>query len=84
MSKTVHIEYFAQLREQAGMDKESLQVNCENYSELYDLLKDQYQFTLDKESLKLSVNESFESFDREILDGDHVVFIAPVAGGRSP
>jgi len=31
--------------------------------------------------LKVAVNEEFAAWDRELADGDRVVFIPPVAGG---
>ncbi|MDG1462804.1 MAG: MoaD/ThiS family protein, partial [Gammaproteobacteria bacterium] len=33
------------------------------------------------ENFKVAVNDEFSSWDASLSDGDHVVFIPPVAGG---
>ncbi len=75
------IEYFALLREQRGLSEETLESEATTPSELYHHLKEEHDFSLEKKSLKVAVNEDFADWDAEIKDGDVIVFIPPVAGG---
>jgi len=79
--KTIHIQYFALLREQAGSAQQSLKTAAATPGELYRQLQGQHGFSLDQASLRAVVNEEFSAWDRTLQDGDHVVFIPPVAGG---
>lgn len=79
--KTLHIQYFALLREQAGSAQQSLQTDAATPGELYRQLQDEHGFSLDQSRLRAVVNEEFSAWDRTLQDGDQVVFIPPVAGG---
>jgi len=79
--KQIDIQYFALLREQAGASKETLTINCTTYAELYQQLKNKYQFTLPLEMIQVAVNDEFTRMNSEITNGARVVFIPPVAGG---
>ena len=79
--KTVHIQYFALLREQRKQANESLQTNAQTPAELYRELAQKHPFTLAQENLQVALNEEFVSWETSLSDGDHLVFIPPVAGG---
>jgi molybdopterin converting factor subunit 1 len=79
--KNLHIQYFAILREQAGLGEESLQTAVADPAALYAELAKRHSFQLRPEQLKVAVNAEFSPWDRELRDGDKVVFIPPVAGG---
>ena len=79
--KSINVQYFALLREQAGIEKEQLSVPCKTYGELYLHLKDKHHFTLPIEMIQVAVNDEFSVLNQEILDGARIVFIPPVAGG---
>lgn len=79
--KKINIQYFALLREQAGLEKETLDVSCKTYGELYEFLKEKHQFTLPLGMVQVAVNDEFSLIDLEISEGARVVFIPPVAGG---
>jgi len=79
--KNLHIQYFAILREQAGVGEESLRIAVADPAALYAELAQRHPFKLRREQLKVAVNAEFSSWDRELHDGDKVVFIPPVAGG---
>lgn len=81
MNKKIKIQYYAVLREQAGISGESIETNAQTPSELYDYLQQQYDFQLDKNVLKLAINGRFAKWKTALNDGDEVVFIPPVAGG---
>jgi molybdopterin-guanine dinucleotide biosynthesis protein A len=78
---TVHVQYFALLREQAGTTRETLTTPARNPRELYDALRLRHPFTLDAELLRVAVNGEFGDWQQPLAEGDTVVFIPPVAGG---
>lgn len=79
--KTLTIQYFAVLREQAGMSEETLQTEAGTAAALYDELRSRHEFRLLPEQLKVAVNADFSDWTTPLEDGDTVVFIPPVAGG---
>jgi molybdopterin converting factor subunit 1 len=81
MTLTVHVQYFAALREQAGRGSETLPTASRTAAELYEELRERRGLTLPRAMLKIAVNEEFSTWDRALAEGDRVVFIPPVAGG---
>lgn len=79
MRITVH--YFAMLREQRGLDEESLDRTSPSLRELYRDLRETHAFTVSDKHVRPAVNDAFCDWDRPLRDGDRVVFIPPVAGG---
>lgn len=79
--KSINIQYFALLRDQAGKEFEQLSVACKTYAELYQLLQDKYHFTLPLKMIQVAVNDEFSHLERDLEEGARVVFIPPVAGG---
>ena len=80
-SRKVRVQYFAVLREQAGRGEETLATEARTPAELYESLKARHGLKLARAVLRVAVNEEFCDWDRPLADGDHVVFIPPVAGG---
>jgi molybdopterin converting factor subunit 1 len=78
--KTIQIEYFAILREQAGQSRESVRTEAPTAAELFANLQQTHGFAAPK-NFKLAVNDEFCAWDTPLNDGDRVVFIPPVAGG---
>jgi len=78
--KTLNIEYFAILREQAGMSGEQRSSAAATAAELFEELREAYGFG-DSGNFKVAINEEFAAWDDTLNDGDRVVFIPPVAGG---
>ena len=81
MSRSVHVQYFAILREQRGINQEKLTTSAKTPAELYEELRTRHAFTLPGDRVRAAVNEAFVSSDAALHEGDHVVFIPPVAGG---
>ncbi len=81
MTRTVHVQYFAVLREQAGVGSETIVTVARTAADFYDELQGQRGLALPRSMLKVAVNEEFAAWDRRLEDGDRVVFIPPVAGG---
>ena len=78
---TVTLQYFAQLREQAGAGAEQLSTAAGSLRELYTELAARHGFSLPADALKVAVNAQFSDWSRPLRDGDTVVFIPPVNGG---
>ncbi len=79
----IRVQYFALLREQAGRSDEALTTSARNPRELYEELRRKYPFTLGPDMLRVAVNTEFGDWAQPLSNGDAVVFIPPVAGGRS-
>lgn len=78
---TVHIQYFAILREQRGVARETLSTSATTTAALYDELRTRHGFSLPRDRVRAAVYESFVAWDTPLRDGQNVVFIPPVAGG---
>ena len=79
--KTLHVRYFAILREQRGVSEEKLQTTAPDAATLYAELAAAHNFTLPVNRLRAAINGDFAPWPAPLNDGDEVVFIPPVAGG---
>lgn len=79
--KTIHIRYFALLREERGLETETLKTKAETANQLYEELQKRFSFTLPERFLKVAINEAFKPWNTSICENDTIVFIPPVAGG---
>ena len=79
--KTIDLKYFAQLRELANKDTESIETESCTPAGLYLEIKQRYQFPYKEKHLMVAINDDFSTWDHSLQDGDEVVFIPPVAGG---
>jgi len=80
-NKTVHLAYYALLREERGIDQETISTSVDTVLNLYSDLRTQHNFSLDEKSVKVSVNDTFLPWNTELKDEDRIVFIPPVSGG---
>ena len=78
---TVHVQYFAILREQRGLAQEKLATAAATPGALYEELRGRHQFTLPADRIRAAVNDAFVDAGSSLHEGDRVVFIPPVAGG---
>ncbi len=78
---TLHIQYFAILREQRGVAQEKLTTSAATPAALYDELRARHAFTLTGDRIRAAVNDAFVDAATPLREGDRVVFIPPVAGG---
>ena len=81
MEKTVHLQYFALLREQRGLGAETLATSAATAAQLYDELRARHAFTLPADRLRVAINNEFAPWTTPLSDGAQIVFIPPVAGG---
>jgi molybdopterin-guanine dinucleotide biosynthesis protein A len=79
--RRVRVEYYATLREQAGMNDETIETSARTPAQLYAELARRHAFDIGRERLKVAVNAQFRGWSEPLHDGDEVVFIPPVAGG---
>ena len=79
--RTLRVQYFAILREQAGRSEETLDTTAATPAELYDELRRRHPFQLAAAQLKVALNSEFSDWQTPLRHGDTVVFIPPVAGG---
>jgi molybdenum cofactor guanylyltransferase len=79
--KTLRVQYYAILREQAGRSEETLDTSAETPAELYAELRARHPFQLTPAQLKVALNSEFSDWETPLKHGDTVVFIPPVAGG---
>jgi molybdopterin converting factor subunit 1 len=79
--KTVRVQYYAILREQAGRNEETLDTSAGTPAELYAELRQRHPFQLGPAQLKVALNSEFGDWQTPLKHGDTVVFIPPVAGG---
>jgi molybdopterin-guanine dinucleotide biosynthesis protein A len=80
-TKTLRIQYFAVLREQAGRSDEIVDSDASTAAELYEQLRQRHRFELSRTQLKVALNSEFSDWQTPLKHGDTVVFIPPVAGG---
>jgi molybdopterin-guanine dinucleotide biosynthesis protein A len=80
-AKTLRIQYYAILREQAGRSEETLDTRAATPAELYEELRQRHRFKLAANQLKVALNMEFSEWTAPLAHGDTVVFIPPVAGG---
>lgn len=79
--RTLRVQYYAILREQAGRSEETLDTTATTPAELYDELRRRHPFQLAPNQLKVALNSDFSDWHTPLRHGDTVVFIPPVAGG---
>ena len=77
----INVLYFASLRDSAKISSELVQTKAKTVDELFEFLNDKYSFEIDKDLLKVAVNEEYKSFNTPLTNNDTIVFIPPVAGG---
>ena len=80
-SRTLRVQYFALLREQARCSDETVDTAAATPRELFAELTARHGFSLPAAQLKVAVNTEFADWSRPLAAGDTVVFIPPVAGG---
>ncbi len=79
--KTVHVQYFALLREQRGLSREAVTTAAATAGDLYDELRARHRLGLEPAQLRVAVNGEFAAWSTPLADGAQLVFIPPVAGG---
>lgn len=76
---TVHIKYFASLRETIGRGSDELAV--EGTVSVENIWQQATNHMPPPEQLLVAVNQEYANFKKEVKDGDEVAFFPPVTGG---
>lgn len=79
--KTIHVTYYALLRQERGLAEETIHSEAVTIRELYRELAGQHAFKLSEALVKVALNSKVASWDTPLTNGDAVLFIPPVAGG---
>lgn len=80
-TRPVRLRYFAILREQRGLEDETVETTAATARDLYREVAARYGFTLTEDRVGVAINNAFARWDRTLAANDMVVFIPPVAGG---
>ena len=79
--KKIHIQYYALLREERGLSRETVTTDAKTVQGLYQQLQAKYHFRLSPDILRVAINDEFVNWRSPLQSNDTVVFIPPVAGG---
>jgi sulfur-carrier protein len=80
-TRTIHIRYYAMLREERGVAAEAVQTAAPTAGALYDELKAAHGLKWPIGRLKVAVNDELKAWDTALREDDIVSFLPPVAGG---
>ena len=78
---SVHLHYFAVLREQRGLASEVLSTPAADAAALYAELRARHGFTLPVDRVRVAIDGEFAPWNTPLREGAELVFIPPVAGG---
>lgn len=79
--KTVHLLYFAQLRDLSACSSETILTDAETILELYQECSDRHHFTLPAKIIRAAIDQTYISLDSSFPDQSTIAFIPPVSGG---
>ena len=79
--KTIHVLYFAFLREQAGLSSETVNTAATTILDLYQELSARHSFPLANSSLRAAIDDTYTALTSPLTDGATVAFLPPVSGG---
>jgi len=78
---SVHVLYFASLRDAAGVDRETVAGDVGDLRTLYVDLQRRHGFALPVERVRVAVDGAFARWEDPVRDDSEVAFIPPVSGG---
>ena len=78
---TIHITYFAALRDATGQAEETLKTEVATAKALFHELTATYRWPFSEAGIQVAINDRYRSADTLLKEGDRVVFIPPVSGG---
>ena len=78
----IRIHFFARLREQAGVETESIVVAPgSTLADVYAALRDRHSALPELGSVRAALNQEFADWNTTVAAGDEVAYIPPVSGG---
>lgn len=79
--KTITVRYFAMFREHAGIDAETLTLDAETTTDVFNATSERHGSREPSGHCKVAVNDVMADWDSPVNDGDTVLLFPPVAGG---
>ena len=79
--KTIHVRYYAMLREERGAATETIRTAARTVAELYGELRRRHGLSWPRGKIKFAVNDDLKGQRAGVQAGDTVSFLPPVAGG---
>ncbi len=79
----VRVRLFARLREQAGVETQTLELPVDStLADVYEALRQAHPaLEPDRNTVRAALNREFSDWSARVADGDEVAFIPPVSGG---
>ena len=77
----VNVRYFASLRDERGIQFESLRTVPQSAQALYESLRVLHGFSLAPELIRFAVNGALVPPETDLANGNEIAFLPPVAGG---
>ena len=81
LQKTVHLSYYAVIREKTAVSGEDLETMATDARALYREVESRHGFSMPENVMRVSVNDVFSDWRTKLKAGDRVAFIPPVSGG---
>jgi molybdopterin synthase sulfur carrier subunit len=78
---TIHVHYYAILREARGRAEDTVKTNAGTAQQLYEELQNKHGFRWPSEKLKVAVNDEITDWATVLKNDDEVAFLPPMAGG---
>ena len=79
--KTLTISYYAQLRELTGVQSEQHTTTSVTPAGVFEEIRIKHNISLKRKNMMIAINGEFTDWTHQVLDGEELVFIPPVAGG---
>jgi MoaE-MoaD fusion protein len=78
----ITVRLFARLREQAGTDRETVELPAATLADVYQALRERHPaLESNLDLIRPARNEEFARWEDRAADGDEVAFVLPVSGG---
>lgn len=81
VEKTVTLEFFAMLRDQAGCSTKAHTTRAATAAGLWDEVRLLHKFSIDLDAVMVAINDEFSKWNHPLEDQDRVAFMPPFAGG---
>lgn len=81
MSNNVKLQYFASLRDRAGVEQETIATDAPTLQALYAECEQRHGLGWPISKLRVACNGEFAQWGDPLPDGARVAFIPPVSGG---
>ena len=81
MEKTLTVEYFAKLSQEANTSSEEVTTTAATLTGLWEEVRLRHHFSLDLPHIKPAINNEFADWETPLSPDDQVAFMPPFAGG---